>query len=55
MAVRKYYTYSIEYLYSLICYNALLHNVVPHCKDWSIFRFDVADDLVPCKNITALM
>ena len=42
----------VQYMSILI---ASLYNVVPHCKDWSIFLFDVADDLVPCKTITALM
>ena len=45
-------TYSIymSFLLALICYNASLQiNIVPHCKDWSIFCFDLADDLVPCK------
>ena len=40
----------MSFLLALICYNASLQiNIVPHCKDWSIFCFDLADDLVPCK------
>ena len=38
-------------LLALIFYNASLQiNIVPHCKEWSIFCFDLADDLVPCKT-----
>ena len=42
----------MSFLLALIFYNASLQihvNIVPHCKDWSIFCFDLADDLVPCK------
>ena len=28
-------------------------NIVPHRKDWSIFCFDLADDLVPFKTKSA--
>ena len=49
----KSYTYSMMNEYLAICYNASLQIIVPHCKDWSIFCFDVADDLVPCKTVTA--
>ena len=40
----------MSFLLALICYNASLQiNIVPHCKDWSIVCFDLADDLVPCR------
>ena len=44
----------MSFLLALICYNASLEiNIVPHCKDWSIFCFDLANDLVPCKTKSA--
>ena len=46
--------YQVQYmsfLLALIFYNASLQiNFVPQCKDWSIFCFDLGDDLVPCKT-----
>ena len=42
--------YHIEYMSFLLAkifYNASLQIIiVPHCKDWSIFCFDLAEDLV---------
>ena len=50
MEIFAYHVQYISFLLALICYNASLQiNIVPHCKDWSIFCFDLADDLVPCK------
>ena len=44
----------MRFLLALIFYNASLQiNIVPQCKDWSIFCFDLADDLVPCKTKSA--
>ena len=44
----------MSFLLALIFYNASLQiNIVPQCKDWSIFCFDLADDLVPCKTKSA--
>ena len=44
----------MSFLLALIFYNASLQiNIVPQCKDWSIFCFDLADDLVPCKAKSA--
>ena len=42
----------MSFLLALIFYNASLQiNIVSQCKDWSIFCFDLADDLLPCKTI----
>ena len=50
MEIFAYHVQFMSFLLALICYNASLQiNIVPHCKDWSIFCFDLADDLVPCK------
>ena len=39
----------MSFLLALTFYNASLQiNIVHQCKDWSIFCFDLADDLVPC-------
>ena len=44
----------MSFLLALIFYNASLQiNIVPQCKDWSIFCFDLADDLIPCKTKSA--
>ena len=49
-----YHVQYMNFLLGLIFYNALLQiNIVPQCKDWSIFCFDLADDLVPCKTKSA--
>ena len=46
--------YEFPVSFNLLQYNASLHiNIVPQCKDWSIFCFDLANDLVPCKTKSA--
>ena len=45
-------TVLLSFLFALISYDASLQiNIVPQCKDRSIFCFDSADDLLPCKTI----
>ena len=49
--ILAYHVQYMSFLLALIFYNASLQiNIVPQCKDWSIFCFDLADDLVPCKT-----
>ena len=44
----------MSFLLALIFYNASLQiNIVPQCTDWSIFCFNLADDLVPSKTKSA--
>ena len=50
MEIFAYHVQYMSFFLALICYNASLQiNIVPYCKDWSIFCFDLAEDLVPCK------
>ena len=45
------YHVQMSFLLALIFYNASPQiNIAPQRKDWSIFCFDLADDLVPCKT-----
>ena len=52
--ILAYHVQYMSFLLALIFFNASLQiNVVPQCKDWSIFCFDLANDLVPCKTTSA--